>query len=455
MKEASTDHDFSQTMKQAWNERAREDARWYINTVKRDQTDAEFAASARPDVEKFVFADPIFIAGDETQQLRLLEIGCGIGRMTQHLAPAFAEVHATDVSGEMIAQGRARLSHVANVHLHETNGCDFAALPSAYFERIFSVYVFQHVPDVEVVRSNIRDAGRTLKAGGLFKFQTCAITAPEYAQMPKDTWTGASFPESEIRRIARDTGLKLVSVLGNGTQYCWTILRKLRDHAPACLTTHTPRIAFASRADNPQLKQIPANGDYAYLSLLVSGLTEAADANNITVEIAEQAALPCYVGALGAEFAAVARDLHDTRLTQINVAIPETAPSGRVGARVKLSDGQASESIIIELLERQPLIPKIYLVSNAVDGGVDVYARGAKATFRVFADGMNATANPDNVRVHVGAHKLTPRSVAFVPANGVHMTVAEMPDAMRAGATEVRIQFGDLISESVKVDILE
>lgn len=455
MKENPTDHDFSRTMKQAWDERAREDARWYINTVKRAQTDEEFAASARPDVEKFIFADPIFIAGGELQQLRLLEIGCGLGRMTQHLAPAFAEVHATDVSGEMINQARARLGDFANVHLHETNGCDFALLPGAYFDRIFSVYVFQHVPDVEVVRSNIRDAGRTLKPGGLFKFQTCAVTAPEYAAMPKDTWTGASFPESEIRRIARDTGLKLVSILGNGTQYCWTILRKPRGTEQQALATATPRIAFWSRADNPQVKQIPANGDYAYLSLLVSGLTEAADANNITVEIAGQAALPCYVGALGAEFAAAARDLQDTALTQINVAIPETAPSGRVSARVQLSDGQASESIIIELLERQPIIPKIYLVSNAVDGGVDVYARGAKAVFRVFADGLNETANPDNVRVHVGAHALKPRSVAFIPANGVHMTVAQMPEAMTAGETTVRIQFGDLISESVKVAILE
>lgn len=453
MKEEQTNNDFSQAMKQAWDERAREDARWYINTVKRDQTDEEFAATAKPDVEKFVFADPIFLAGDDTRQLRLLEIGCGIGRMTQHLAPAFAEVHATDVSGEMINQARARLSHFTNVHLYETNGCDFVALPSAYFDRIFSVYVFQHVPDVEVVRSNIRDAGRTLKPGGLFKFQTCAITAPEYAAMPKDTWSGASFPEDEIRRIARDTGLKLVSVLGNGTQYCWTILRKLRADAPQALTTVTPRIAFWSRADDPRIKQIPANGDYAYLSLLVSGLAEAADANNVTIEIAGQSALPCYIGALGAEFAAVAHDLNDTALTQINVAIPETAPSGSVKARVLLSDGQASESIIIELLERQPIIPKIYLVSNAVDGGVDVYARGPKATFRVFADGLNENANPENVRVHVGEFLIKPRSVAFVPANGVHMTVAQLPPQIGPGEVEVRIQFGDLISESVKVFI--
>src|SRR5262245_1136477 len=85
-------------MKRDWDDRARENAKWYINTIKKDQSDLEFDASGKPEVNNFVLADPLLRAGRELKRLRMLEIGCGIGRMTKHLAEAFGEVYATDVS---------------------------------------------------------------------------------------------------------------------------------------------------------------------------------------------------------------------------------------------------------------------------------------------------------------------------------------------------------------------
>ena len=63
------DGEISRVMKQDWDERAIEDARWYINTLKRDQTDEEFDESGRPDAESFVFADPVFIAGADLREI--------------------------------------------------------------------------------------------------------------------------------------------------------------------------------------------------------------------------------------------------------------------------------------------------------------------------------------------------------------------------------------------------
>ena len=213
-------------MKRDWDDRARENAKWYINTIKMDQSDDEFDATGRPEVQKFVLADPILTKDCDLKRLRLLEIGCGIGRMTKHLAEAFGEVHGTDVSAEMINQARDRMRDYGNVFLYETSGVDFGELPDDYFDMIFSVYVFQHVPDVSVIHSNIRDACRVLKPGGLFKFQVCGIDHKDFTSMPKDTWTGVAFCEEEIRRAARESGVKLMSILDYGTQYCWVILRK-------------------------------------------------------------------------------------------------------------------------------------------------------------------------------------------------------------------------------------
>src|SRR5262249_38487185 len=91
---------FADAMKRDWDDRARENAKWYINTVKKDQSDDEFDPTGRPEVQNFVLADPVLTKDRDLKQSRLLEIGCGIGRMTRRLAESFGEVHATDVSAE-------------------------------------------------------------------------------------------------------------------------------------------------------------------------------------------------------------------------------------------------------------------------------------------------------------------------------------------------------------------
>src|SRR5262249_61690077 len=130
-------------MKRDWDDRARENAKWYINTIRKDQSDDEFYSTGRPEVQKFVLSDPVLTKNRDLKELRLLEIGCGLGRMTKHLAEAFGEVHGTDVSAEMITQAGQCMRDYANVFLYETSGVDFTELPDDYFDMIFSVYVFQ------------------------------------------------------------------------------------------------------------------------------------------------------------------------------------------------------------------------------------------------------------------------------------------------------------------------
>ncbi len=443
-------------MKRDWNDRARENAKWYINTVKKDQSDDEFDASGKPEAHYLVLVDPVLRQGRDFKQLRLLEIGCGIGRMTKHLAEAFGEVHATDVSAEMIARARERLRDYPNVFLYETSGVDFAALPDDYFDVIFSVYVLQHVPDVSVVHSNIRDACRTLKPGGVFKFQVCGIDHEAYVSMPKDTWTGAALSEAEIRRAARESGVKLVSILGYGTQYTWVILRKplkLSSSRTAGRKAGRPKIESFGRADALEIKAIPSNGDRAYLTLKVSGIDEnEADANNVMVEINGQDYLPMYTGWDGANTIEARRD-DDDRPVQINLGITTEMPRGNVSVRVK-TGGERSDPVTIEILEPEPVTPKIVLISNAVDGGLDVHARGDKSVFRVFALGLDETASPDNVRIQLNDRVLAPESVAFIPANMAYMSVARMPEEIAPGDVEVRLHFGDLVTPPKRTRII-
>ena len=64
--------------------------------------------SVRIDPEEREFEALLALAGDLTGQ-RVLEVGCGNGRITTHLAPHAAHVTAIDPNAERIAQAKANL----------------------------------------------------------------------------------------------------------------------------------------------------------------------------------------------------------------------------------------------------------------------------------------------------------------------------------------------------------
>jgi SAM-dependent methyltransferase len=458
-KEPETLQSQAQAMKRDWDERARANAKWFINTVKQEQPDAEFNATGKPEIDRHLLADPLVIEGHDPRRLRVLEIGCGIGRMTWYLAEHFGEVYATDVSGEMIQQARQRLSALPNVHLYETNGLDFACLPSDYFDIVFSIYVFQHVPSAEVIYSNIRDAHRVLKPGGVLKIETCGITVPAYDAIRKDTWTGASFSEAEIRCAAREVNACLISILGAGTQYCWTVMRKRQPEISRAQTfaIAEPRIAFFGRSDDPQTRRIHTRGDYAYLTLILSGLVrEQADINSVNVWINNREVWPCYVGPLGENYAAALRAAGVRgldHLTQVNLGIPDGCASGEINVRAQLASGERTAPITVELVEPPPVAPKIHLIRNAGDAGIDIYARGPKSAIVVYVDGLNEAANTGNVRLQVNEQIIQPSYVGFVPANGLYQVDAKLPASLAPGVASLRIHFGELESASIQLEV--
>ena len=77
-------------MRCEWDERARENARHYINTANSEWTDAEFFESGRHDVEHEILTDPgnVF-QGRDPKQMIVLDIGCGgpagVGRDSDRL----------------------------------------------------------------------------------------------------------------------------------------------------------------------------------------------------------------------------------------------------------------------------------------------------------------------------------------------------------------------------------
>ena len=207
-------------MRQDWDERARENARYYVATGSKEWTDEAFFASGEQAVKEDILTDMENICqGREPGKMKVLEIGCGAGRITRALSKIFGEIHAVDVSGEMVARAQQALADRPNVHLYQNNGCDLTVIPDGEYDFAYSNIVFQHIPSREVIETYVTEVNRLLRKGSLFKFQVQGdVTVKGKAD---DTWLGVSYSESDARAMAERTNFEFRYNYGAGEQYFW------------------------------------------------------------------------------------------------------------------------------------------------------------------------------------------------------------------------------------------
>ncbi|MGI8785307.1 MAG: class I SAM-dependent methyltransferase [Acidobacteriota bacterium] len=216
--------DLLNRMKRDWDQRALENARYYVATEQPEWSDQDFFQSGEATVKGEIIAEFTEICrGRFPADMRVLEIGCGAGRVTRALARLFGQVEAVDVSGEMIQQARAALQGSANVCFHRNNGVDLSMFGAEEFDFAFSSIVFQHIPSKAVVEHYIRETWRVLRPGSIFKFQVQGFALDE---ANCDTWVGVGFSEQEMRDIAEHSRYKVGRVVGAGTQYFWLTFYK-------------------------------------------------------------------------------------------------------------------------------------------------------------------------------------------------------------------------------------
>lgn len=214
------DPDLLSKMQREWDERARENAKYYVNTAHDDWKEEDFYHSGRCTVAEQVLNDMTNICqGKDPKQMTILEIGCGVGRVTRALAEVFGTVHGVDVSGEMIRQAKAGLAGVPNVHFWKNNGTDLTVLEQMEVDFAFSSIVFQHIPSRAVIEKYVSEVHRLLRPGGLFKFQVQGDVTLETS--PEDTWLGVAFSDADAVEMAESCGFEPRYRHGAGTQYFW------------------------------------------------------------------------------------------------------------------------------------------------------------------------------------------------------------------------------------------
>lgn len=105
----------------------------------------------------------------------VLEIGCGVGRVGEQLAPRCREWIGCDISSNMLSHAKQRLARFPNVRFVELSGEGLSEVADSSVDVVYCTVVFMHLFEWDRF-AYVRDAFRVLKPGGRCYFDNVDIT---------------------------------------------------------------------------------------------------------------------------------------------------------------------------------------------------------------------------------------------------------------------------------------
>jgi len=108
---------------------------------------------------------------------RVLELGCGVGRIGRELVAEVAHWQGVDISSNMLGHARERLASHANFAVAALERTSLAMFPDASFDKAYCVAVFIHM-DKEDLVLYLHELRRVLKPGGRLYFDAWNLAHP-------------------------------------------------------------------------------------------------------------------------------------------------------------------------------------------------------------------------------------------------------------------------------------
>jgi SAM-dependent methyltransferase len=229
-------------LRRFWDARAEENPMYYIdNTLDYRRPSAEdFWAHGAAELDRLLGAVGARIEPSD----EVVEIGCGIGRMTRAVAAGAASVRAVDVSPRMLERARALGGDGGDggeVEWILGDGATLGPIGDASADVCLSHVVFQHIPDPEITLGYLREIGRVLRPRGWAAFQISNDPAIHRRRRGREglaigwralrgrgprgqadpAWLGAPVALDAVRRAAAEGGMDVVRVAGEGRQLCF------------------------------------------------------------------------------------------------------------------------------------------------------------------------------------------------------------------------------------------
>lgn len=164
-------HASALALKQRWERLARSPRRDYYVASHAGWDDGETWTRHARDVAGFVFQG---MADERLLGAHVLEIGCGVGRLTPFVAGRVRSYTGIDIAPSLVAEAQRRCAGVVNARFFETDGTSVpAAACDRAYDLIFAAAVFIHCPR-EVTLAMLHAGWGLIAPGGELRFQLLA-----------------------------------------------------------------------------------------------------------------------------------------------------------------------------------------------------------------------------------------------------------------------------------------
>ena len=225
-------------MRRYWDERARENAVFYVDTsASYEAPDLDRFLAVGHEVVRLALIDaPVQPAGRELA----VELGSGLGRNCLALAEHFERVVGIDISQEMIDRAKDLVTTPA-ITFELGTGHDLQPVATSSADFVLSFTVFQHMPSLALMVANLADVGRVLRPGGVAAVQwnnlphgvwwrVRAVLQRRGAQLGIRRWRDARYAAPfmgrrvtwrRLERELRGVGLRPLATDGLGTLFAW------------------------------------------------------------------------------------------------------------------------------------------------------------------------------------------------------------------------------------------
>lgn len=185
----------------------------------------EFERMGAADAEKLrAYLSPEFVVAD---------LGAGVGRVAQHVAPLVRELWLIDISASMLRHAKRRLQGQTNVRFLRSNLTYLKGIPDETFHLVYSFRCLQHM-EKEDSWLAIKEAARVTRPGGVVYLQVQNLASEGvwqgfqgYAEDKGKRSKARVRPhtESEVAILAKRAGLEVESISHDG-YYIEALCRK-------------------------------------------------------------------------------------------------------------------------------------------------------------------------------------------------------------------------------------
>jgi SAM-dependent methyltransferase len=233
-------------MRDFWDDRAREDAFYFVDNRQpyRHTDEQRFWAEGERDLDTLLGTLGLAVAPTD----HVLDVGCGVGRLTRVLAARAAHVTALDVSPEMLTLAQEHNPSLENVEWVLGDGETLTGIEDASMDAVVSHVVLQHIPSAKVQLGYVTEFARVLKPGGWAAFGLStdpgvhvppppdpqqsrrgffrALVGKTPSGQDEPEWLGSFVPLDALGATAVQAGLELEQIEGSHTQF--TLVRGRR-----------------------------------------------------------------------------------------------------------------------------------------------------------------------------------------------------------------------------------